>query len=66
MSSPAGQADRSGAAAIRSVLRIRPFRRLWIVLGVASFGDWLGLLATALFAAPRSPAAPPRVPPSVA
>ncbi|WNM41538.1 dTMP kinase [Micromonospora halotolerans] len=48
VSSPA---DRSGAAAIRSVLRIRPFRRLWVVLGVASFGDWLGLLATALFAA---------------
>ncbi|MEU2612937.1 dTMP kinase [Micromonospora sp. NPDC007271] len=51
MSSPAAQADRSGAAAIRSVLRIRPFRRLWIVLGVASFGDWLGLLATSVFAA---------------
>jgi dTMP kinase len=32
------------------VLRIRPFRRLWLVLSVASFGDWLGLLATALFA----------------
>jgi dTMP kinase len=32
------------------VLRIRPFRRLWMVLGVASFGDWLGLLATAIFA----------------
>jgi dTMP kinase len=31
-------------------MRIRPFRRLWIVLGVASFGDWLGLLATAIFA----------------
>lgn len=51
MSSSGGQADRSGAAAIRSVLRIRPFRRLWIVLGVASFGDWLGLLATSVFAA---------------
>ncbi|MEU4477069.1 dTMP kinase [Micromonospora sp. NPDC023966] len=51
MSSPAAQADRSGAAAIRSVLRIRPFRRLWIVLGAASFGDWLGLLATSVFAA---------------
>ncbi|MFE9202696.1 dTMP kinase [Micromonospora sp. NPDC007230] len=50
MSSPA-QADLSAAAAIRSVLRIRPFRRLWIVLGVASFGDWLGLLATSVFAA---------------
>lgn len=45
------QTDRSGAAAIRSVLRIRPFRRLWIVLGAASFGDWLGLLATSVFAA---------------
>jgi dTMP kinase len=42
--------DLSGAAALRSVLRIRPFRRLWIVLGVASLGDWIGLLATALFA----------------
>ncbi|MFC0029325.1 dTMP kinase [Micromonospora chaiyaphumensis] len=30
---------------------MRPFRRLWIVLGVASFGDWLGLLATSVFAA---------------
>ncbi|WP_319459779.1 dTMP kinase [Micromonospora sp. RTP1Z1] len=51
MSSPGSQVDRSGAAAIRSVLRIRPFRRLWIVLGAASFGDWLGLLATSVFAA---------------
>ncbi|TWH67958.1 thymidylate kinase [Micromonospora olivasterospora] len=48
---PAAAADRSGAAAIRSVLRIRPFRRLWLVLGAASFGDWLGLLATSVFAA---------------
>lgn len=45
------QVDPSGYAAIRSVLRIRPFRRLWIVLGAASFGDWLGLLATSVFAA---------------
>ncbi|MEU7756440.1 dTMP kinase [Micromonospora sp. NPDC049171] len=30
---------------------MRPFRRLWIVLGAASFGDWLGLLATSVFAA---------------
>ncbi|SBV28503.1 thymidylate kinase [Micromonospora krabiensis] len=45
------QTDRSGFGAIRSVLRIRPFRRLWIVLGAASFGDWLGLLATSVFAA---------------
>jgi dTMP kinase len=57
---PAGRADGGGAAAskvdlsgvkaLRSVLRIRPFRRLWIVLGVASLGDWLGLLATSIFA----------------
>jgi dTMP kinase len=40
----------SGYKALKSVLRIRPFRRLWIVLGVASFGDWLGLLAVAIFA----------------
>ncbi|MCW6006620.1 dTMP kinase [Micromonospora sp. CPCC 205371] len=31
-------------------MRIRPFRRLWVVTGVASLGDWLGLLATATFA----------------
>jgi dTMP kinase len=41
----------SAAAALRSVLRIRPFRRLWLVLGAASFGDWIGLLATGIFAA---------------
>lgn len=43
--------DRTGYHALRAVLRIRPFRRLWIVLGAASFGDWLGLLATSIFAA---------------
>jgi dTMP kinase len=46
-----GPVDLSGAAALRSVLRIRPFRRLWLVLGAASFGDWIGLLATGIFAA---------------
>ena len=35
------------------VLRIRPFRRLWLVLAVSSVGDWLGLLATSTFAAGR-------------
>jgi dTMP kinase len=45
------QLERSGYQALRSVLRIRPFRRLWLVLGAASFGDWLGLLATSIFAA---------------
>ncbi|THV28100.1 dTMP kinase [Glycomyces paridis] len=29
---------------------MRPFRRLWTVLGLASFGDWLALFATAGFA----------------
>ncbi|WJK42036.1 dTMP kinase [Solwaraspora sp. WMMA2056] len=52
---PADQAaapvDLSGLPALRSVLRIRPFRRLWLVLSVASFSDWLGLLATSVFAA---------------
>jgi dTMP kinase len=47
----ASQIDLSGMTALRAVLRIRPFRRLWIVLGVASLGDWLGLLATSIFAA---------------
>jgi dTMP kinase len=41
----------TGFQALRSVLRIRPFRRLWLVLSVASLGDWLGLLATSVFAA---------------
>jgi dTMP kinase len=41
----------SGTAQVRAVLRIRPFRRLWLVLGLSSLGDWLGLLATVLFAA---------------
>ena len=51
---PAGAAaapQLSGAAELAAILRIRPFRRLWLVLGAASFGDWLGLLATATFAA---------------
>lgn len=48
--SSAAQVDLSGFKALRSVFRIRPFRRLWVVTGVASLGDWLGLLATATFA----------------
>lgn len=48
--SSSAQVDLSGFKALRSVLRIRPFRRLWMVTGVASLGDWLGLLATATFA----------------
>ena len=42
--------DLSGFSAVRSVLRIRPFRRLWGVLSVAAVADWVGLLATAIFA----------------
>jgi dTMP kinase len=41
----------SGVAELRAILNIRPFRRLWMVLGLSAVGDWLGLLATALFAA---------------
>jgi dTMP kinase len=33
------------------VLRIRDFRRLWLVMSFSSFGDWLGLLATTALAA---------------
>ncbi|OLE26292.1 MAG: dTMP kinase [Actinobacteria bacterium 13_1_20CM_3_71_11] len=42
--------DLSGLAGLKALLRIRPFRRLWLVLGVSSLGDWLGLLASAIFA----------------
>ena len=49
--SQASQVDLSGTAELRAILRIRPFRRLWLVLGLSSLGDWLGLLATSTFAA---------------
>lgn len=42
--------DPAGEHSIAAVLRITPFRRLWMALGLSSFGDWLGLLATAAFA----------------
>lgn len=35
---------------VAAVLRITPFRRLWMALSLSSFGDWLGLLATAALA----------------
>ena len=41
----------SGVAELRTILRIRAFRRLWLVLGLSALGDWLGLLATSTFAA---------------
>ncbi|MEV6971212.1 MFS transporter [Hamadaea sp. NPDC051192] len=39
-----------GLGRLASVLVIRPFRRLWLVLGLSSLGDWLGLLAAPSFA----------------
>ncbi len=35
---------------VRSTLAIAPFRRLWVALGVASLGDWAGLLAITAYA----------------
>ena len=37
-------------SALRALLRIPVFRRLWIAITVSSFGDWLGLLATTAMA----------------
>ncbi|HLV58620.1 MAG TPA: dTMP kinase [Natronosporangium sp.] len=47
---PGGPPVLSGVASARSVLSIRPFRRLWAVLSVAALADWVGVLATAIFA----------------
>ncbi len=47
----AAQVDLSGFAELRAILRIRPFRRLWLATGLSSLGDWLGLLVVAMFAA---------------
>jgi dTMP kinase len=35
---------------LRSILRTRPFRRLWYATSLSSLGDWLGLLATTALA----------------
>jgi dTMP kinase len=40
----------STVAAIRGVLRVTPFRRLWYSTALSSLGDWLGLLATTALA----------------
>ena len=45
------QALVSASHRIRAVLRVRDFRRLWLVMSFSSFGDWLGLLATTALAA---------------
>nr|WP_157529393.1 MFS transporter [Kibdelosporangium sp. MJ126-NF4]CTQ94386.1 Thymidylate kinase (EC 2.7.4.9) [Kibdelosporangium sp. MJ126-NF4] len=42
---PSVRSDASLAHRIRSVLAIRPFRRLWGVSFICSMGDWLSLLA---------------------
>jgi dTMP kinase len=47
---PQSPVDLSGFAALKAILSIRPFRRLWLVLGLSSMGDWLGLLSSAIFA----------------
>src|SRR5690349_21957993 len=36
----------SSTAAVRGVLQVRAFRRLWYATALSSLGDWLGLLAT--------------------
>ncbi|MQA04159.1 MAG: dTMP kinase [Streptosporangiales bacterium] len=36
---------------LRGLLRITPFRRLWVALGLSSLGDWLGFLAVTALAA---------------
>lgn len=35
---------------VAAVLRIAPFRQLWLALGLSSLGDWMGLLAVAAMA----------------
>ncbi|HZZ95856.1 MAG TPA: dTMP kinase [Jatrophihabitantaceae bacterium] len=40
----------STVAAIRGVLRVTSFRRLWYSTALSSLGDWLGLLATTALA----------------
>jgi dTMP kinase len=42
---PPVRSDASLAHRIRSVLAIRPFRRLWVVSFICSTGDWLSLMA---------------------
>jgi dTMP kinase len=37
-----------------AVLRIAPFRKLWVALSFSSLGDWLGLLATTALASQLS------------
>ncbi|GAB2697529.1 dTMP kinase [Thalassiella azotivora] len=47
---PRGAGSEAPDHDVRAVLAIRPFRQLWLSLGLSSFGDWLGLLATTAMA----------------
>src|SRR5439155_13250209 len=47
---PQAGVELTGLDSLKALWRIRPFRRLWLVLGLSSMGDWLGLLASAIFA----------------
>jgi dTMP kinase len=46
-----GPAPAGGSGGLRAALDVPAFRKLWVVLAVSSFGDWLGLLATTGLAA---------------
>lgn len=39
-----------GESALRGLLRTKAFRRMWLSIGMSSFGDWLALLATIVMA----------------
>ncbi|MFD1824602.1 MULTISPECIES: dTMP kinase [Mumia] len=47
---PAGTAADTDVNGIRTVMRIKVFRRFWAALGLASLADWIGLLALTAFA----------------
>ncbi len=47
----AARSGMSSTAAIRGVLQVTAFRRLWYATALSSLGDWLGLLATTSMAA---------------
>ncbi|WP_409328659.1 bifunctional MFS transporter/dTMP kinase [Trujillonella humicola] len=48
---PRGPAGAAPDSALRVLLHIPVFRRLWLAITVSSLGDWLGLLATTAMAA---------------
>ena len=47
---PPGGAPPPPDNALKALVRIPVFRRLWLAITVSSFGDWLGLLATTAMA----------------